>query len=364
MPGNERKSRKVLLITNTYFQLIVSIQLRRTILKKTDADIIITNHSRGCEDVCERVKKTGLFRQVFFLQQESRNFPNDIRHRLFYFAGLMLKWKKNELSAISDLPSDYDEIWFNNAITLTHLIWKHSPNAVLYRFEEGFSTYTKPIIEKKFVKFSFRIVFGNIEKSIKKLYLFHPELFFQSSDIPLAQIPMMKIADVDFRDILNRIFDYSPDEEYKNKSYIFFEESFRADGEQIPDLALIEKVSNFVGKDQLLVKRHPRNRDNPFPAMGIKTDNNTKAVPWEIILINETIKGKTLMSISSGCILSPVLYFPIPVKSYLLFKCLPEKPKIADRNYEKFLSQIQKIYTNLLIPENFQQLEQEIADKS
>ena len=46
-----------LIIANTYYQVIFAMQMRNTIFKRDDVDLIITDHSKNADVVCENIKK-------------------------------------------------------------------------------------------------------------------------------------------------------------------------------------------------------------------------------------------------------------------------------------------------------------------
>ena len=127
-------SRRILLLTYTYFQLITAVQLRLTLLKKDSVDIVITNHSAGCKEVAARLTETGLFESVFYAEDREQSRHNGTLEKLLRFLPARLS-PDRQLEKMISLPSDYDQIWFNNAITFTHLVWKHCPKAALIRFE-------------------------------------------------------------------------------------------------------------------------------------------------------------------------------------------------------------------------------------
>ena len=58
----------ILVYCNTYYQLLVAIQLRLTVKKADCISVIITDQSRGAEAVAERLRGTDFFHAVFFLK--------------------------------------------------------------------------------------------------------------------------------------------------------------------------------------------------------------------------------------------------------------------------------------------------------
>lgn len=56
-------------------------------------------------------------------------------------------------------------------------------------------------------------------------------------------------------------------------------------GAGVNDVELIEALADKVGKQNMMVKIHPRNPVNRFEKLGYKTNHNT-AIPWEVIVMN------------------------------------------------------------------------------
>ena len=56
--------KKVLIIANTYFQIITAINLKNTTLQNREVDIIITDISTDYDKIASNLKELDLFRQV------------------------------------------------------------------------------------------------------------------------------------------------------------------------------------------------------------------------------------------------------------------------------------------------------------
>ena len=76
------------------------------------------------------------------------------------------------------------------------------------------------------------------------------------------------------------------------------EEAFFDDKIPSNDLELVLRIAEIVGKDQMIIKLHPRNKVNRFQEYGFQTMQHTQ-VPWEITLMDEDITDKILFTISS-----------------------------------------------------------------
>ena len=61
-------SRKILFICNTYYQLIVAMQLALTVFEEDEVDVILSDHSVGAKKVADRLQDTRVFRDVLYLE--------------------------------------------------------------------------------------------------------------------------------------------------------------------------------------------------------------------------------------------------------------------------------------------------------
>lgn len=332
--------RKILIITYTYFQLITAIQLRRTEFQTDDVDVIITDQSKDSGKVAGRLREARVFRTVFHVHDFDGLDETGTLAKCKKYLAARLRPEK-VLQKYVSLVDRYDMFLFHNASLLTHLICRHCGKETrCFRFEEGYSTYTRPLLEKRWLRrLMIRCAFGNLGNRIRGMYLFHPELFRQDVKYPLLRICPLWKNNEELRRILNRTFAYEPDLCLLDADYIFLEESFRLSVPAIDDVDLVCRIAGVVGKERLVVKQHPRSPDNPFAALGIATVPSG-GIPWEVILMNEDLSGKTLLTVMSGTALAPALYGFAPIKTYLLFRCVNGSLPMLDEAYLSYLSAV------------------------
>ena len=115
------KKRKILILVNTYFQIIIAIKLKLTMYKDDSVDIIVSNHSTDSKKIYEKLKNILIFNKIFYLESKETNKKNitKIFENVFYllFPKTALKGKK----IIFD--NSYDEYLFYNINKYTYLIY-------------------------------------------------------------------------------------------------------------------------------------------------------------------------------------------------------------------------------------------------
>lgn len=355
--------KRILITTSTYFQLIVAVHLKLTQFGQDDVDVIITQHSTGCEGVAERLRQTGIFRSVFYVPDRDGRDEKHVWEKVMRYVRTRVA-PRHVLHQMVELNGDYDMFLFNNASLLTHLLWRTlGRHTKCYRFEEGFSTYTRPVLEKSPARrWMIRGAFGDIERAIQGLYLFHPELFRQKVDYPILKMEPMCRDINQLRRVLNDAFEYPSHGVDLSQEYIFMEESFSASGVVMDDVELAQAVADVVGRENLMVKLHPRSTGEAFMASGLSI-SKASSVPWELVMMNQDLTGKKLLTITSGSVLAGTLYFSQPVEAYLLFRCVNGIPPMLDAAYLKYLEDLSAQTERLHIPEHREEFLHELRKR-
>jgi hypothetical protein len=151
--------------------------------------------------------------------------------------------------------------------------------------------------------------------------------------------------------IINNTFGITAVPDEYNTDFIYFEEGFSFDNSGVNDLDVIMKVCDAVGRDNVLIKLHPRNRVNRFESKGIKT-NSAVGIPWEVIHLNRCFEDKVFVAISCGSVLSSKILYAEHVKTILLYKCTNKNPPLVNEEYEKYISLLaQKYGADIIVPD-------------
>ncbi len=347
--------KKIAILVNTYFQIIIAIKLKTSKYKDDEVDIIISNHSTDSVKIFNKLTNLSIFRKVYYINskdvEKKRNRVLDNIHFLLFPNIVLSKLDMN--------LNYYDEYIFYNIDKYTYLIYDalkvKNKNLKVIRFEEGYISYLHINLG---VSNSYRILRKilnkkSFEKSIDINLLFNPDLLLYNIDSEVEKIESFDRKDEYCLELINKIFDYNCLEDKYNQKYIFFEESFFCDGKDIDDLTLILKIADIVGKENILVKLHPRNKVDRFSKYGIVT-NKTIGIPWEVIQMNNNFSDKVFLTISSGSVLASRLYFGDTIKTFLLYNCTNNMSDMVTEKYLKYLKKVEEKFglDNFVIPHN------------
>lgn len=355
---------KKLIICNNVYQTLVALWIVHTSDRDSEWDAIISDHMSNSESLANRVRECGLFEKVFYVKSLSLT-KNLVSHNK---AARIVNaiFPMHELREYAEIHSKYSDIYFANFDNFSQILYNalshKNPEIKLHVFEEGLASYSS------FAKFysELRDFYGKNKSGIKKLLhkhiyrthvipgnlseflAFNPQLIQWDPECEIHAIEKIDCQDMEFRNLVNNVFRFDPSEQEYDRKYIFFEESFFADGSEVNDIALIEELAARVGKENMMVKIHPRNPVNRFQQLGYKTNHNL-AVPWEVIMMNaDDLSDKVLITIASSCILNPIIVFGKKVTAYSLFDCIDHVPPILQNGYWDLVEKVYKEYPEMI----------------
>ena len=142
------------------------------------------------------------------------------------------------------------------------------------------------------------------------------------------------------QNVLSYIYNY--DKKDLKEKYIFFASSSDIDGNSFGETNIILKIAELVGKDNFIVKCHPRDNRNIFENYGIKVfkENN---IPWEVIQIINDYSDKVFLTVTSGAFITVESWLQSKNKFLLLY---PEIKKFP-LSYEEYINRIDNMIENL-----------------
>lgn len=334
---------KVLIFAYTPFQCMAALAIKEQFYNKDEVDIMISDSVYRRDIIRKNILAHNIFKNVLCgnIREFFPKSKNRIKHEW------MRLWSAINPTYIADRTIDnnviYDVFITTEINYFTESIYsfflKRNPELKVELMDEGYSSYThyfrenyKPTnVKNKIKRFMFRTP-GNffsrkyIADEANTIYYFAPVLLcWNNIPYKIKQIDTSVISN--FTQLVNLMFGYEDllckglNSEYKEK-YIFFEESFFWSNKNNNDIDIINKIARMVGKENLIVKLHPRNQINRFASMGIKT-NKTEGIPWELILLNmDENEEKVFITFSSGAVLNfKFLIKESKYKSILLYDC-------------------------------------------
>lgn len=310
--------------------------------RRTPSVLILTNHVMGMDRICDRMRLyTSLFKSVYYVDAKKYENGNEQKERIdFEILNFLSSYNLTECKEIvigSLLPY----------MLRLFKVFKCDLNQSLLCggiIEDGFSTYS--IMENLLNRYKYKFDF-------KKIYLYNPSLLAWKPDMDIVQINKSCFLDNVFCKELNNIFAYYDLEDAYDEKFIFLESSYE-EFSQIKNLReILLNLSDIVGKENIIIKNHPRTKKDIYKEYGFKTNSNS-LVPWEIIALNRNLSDKIIISTYSGAIFTPCILFEKEMTGIILMRIVEqEDPLSFSKYYQKYvLKQYQQYF---FVPNNVEE---------
>lgn len=319
------KSRK-LIVANTYYQVIFAIQMKLTIFREDKVELIITDHTPGSHVICNRLKKLDRFDNVYFVNAvssgENRNKVQKICDALSisFLKNNRFCYYTNQI-----INKSFDEILVFNYDMRTYGIFsilaEKKKDIKVSRFEEGILSYSTERLftpTRTLVGYLRKFV-GNpvIEEAFSYFYCFYPELY--KGGLSAKKVPLIKSTS-EIKNILQTIFNFNETNLRYAQKYIFFTSVYDFEGgKPVGEYKLVCQIAELVGKDNLLVKMHPRDVRTIYKDNGFNVDQNS-SIPWEVIQLSSDFSDKVFMTINSGSVIAGSTMSEKPVTTYYMYR--------------------------------------------
>lgn len=358
---------KKLIICETPFQVIVALCIMKQFSSENDSvDIAIVNNFSGYDKIAENLKKEKVFDNVLTFDAKNivlaKGIIGNIK-KLFYVLFLSKLMKKIKISKF------YDEIYSWNYDALTASIrsyhaLKKKP-AKYYIYDEGYISYfpiDEVISKRGFMKIievrnKLLGLHDIVRKNIDGLLLFEPDLLIYKPNCEVYKITRNDLNDKKFIKLISNIFNVGESYKKYDKKYIIFEEAMFSNDNKFDDEKIIENIVDKLGKDNVIIKLHPRTSSDRFSKKGIKV-LGSDGVPWEALTIVGDFSDKVLISIGSGSIPNYKIFLGESANGILLFDIYKPVLKYMNMKYSAFWDKIRTKEKNkgIFIPRDNKEL--------
>lgn len=351
---------KKLFICETPMQIIIALAIKKQYINKDDkVDLFISDVFIGYEKIIERIKKLNIFNDIYSVNVNIKNKIQKIKK--FYFIFNTERFLKNELN-IKDF--EYDEMYFWNydsfSASLRAYFYKKNKQLKTFLFEEAYTIYfpydgiAKNSFVFKLIDLKNKILHNNLVRdNIDGLFMLEPKLLLYKPKCPVYKINRDIINNKEFKKLIDDIFNASSIVKNYDKKFIIFEEATLANNPNVDDEKVFDKIIDIVGKDNVIIKLHPRTYEDRFTRKGIKTLGN-EGIPWEALACVGNFQNKVLIAISSSSLTTYKSLFGNKMNGYLLFKFLNPGQEQFSNKYDKFWEKMGKVTQDggIHIPKN------------
>lgn len=357
-----RRLDMILFRCDSVYQLMNAIQIKITLLKDEAADLLLSDHT-NFESLIPALRESGIFEEVKRLFSKKK-------------ADEYWTYSKEERKNISRYPQEYVDmdvldkeytdfyISFETAYAklMYYAMIKNGMHPKVHLFEDGMATYVCDV-KKRCMEDGMDHEFYKEDRfidHIERLLLYDPVLFTgEKMPFPIEKIPAIDHKDKEVKKIFHSIFGEA---KLPKEKFIFLEEAFFDDKIPSNDLELVLRIADIVGKDQMIIKLHPRNKVNRFKEYGFQTMEHTQ-VPWEITLMDEEITDKIIFTVSSNASITSKLIFEKNMNVIMLYRMFTGKTWLmGNANFslyhERSIKEFNKDRKNIYCPHSFDEMEE------
>lgn len=358
-----------LIICNTTYQLLVSLNLRLVCLQQEETDIILTDRT-DFSKTWKQLADENIFSNVYVIAPKKNDEKKGWFARKFseYIYPLECIGHRFEKKYGIELK-EYSHLWACNmtdhvVMQLFSILRKRNNKLKCSEFAEGFGTYSRPLRRKAFpnkiIEIEHKILGLDYltEGKISELYLYFPELYSYKDKIAKKQLELMRYKDNSIQEMIQRVFGCDG-KSYIKKKYIILEESFKADGVVNNSEDLFTYIIDIVGEENVMLKTHPRNGKNSYHKRKIQIFD--APVAWEALIAMEDMDDRVLITCSSSSSINTKLLYHSKCKIIFLNRMLEGgqnntfKERAALEYLEKFHAMFPK---EVFSPTNKKELEE------
>lgn len=346
-----------MVVADSVFELMVTIQVKLTILKDIDTTLVLTDRTAGSEKTAERVRELELFDRVMYVKAraefpkttERRHVPNSVR-KMLYRMGCTKEAKDiigdwNTYTGFMSSEIDYFSQFMYEAVR---------KNAKLYLIGENIFAYSGLYENIQDMK---RKTVTHFLYEIKGTYSYGPVLGETKLE-NVMQIPSINENREEYVKIINHIFAYEPHKYVYRNKIIIFEESFSSHGGSDNLMDIVTALVKEFGHENVVIKRHPRDLEDRFKDMKVQSIEPFSQ-PWELFVINDDCQECVLLAGNSASVyLTNVWDFNRQKNDAVMLRNVMEYTYnrcIAMDIYYGFLPSLYEKY-NMPVPNNMEEL--------
>ena len=325
-----------------------------------DADLYVVKVFDGAEKVGERIRGTGVFKNVYILDDVLLTYPITFSKCIN-----VVRNGKKVLNLLK--KKKYDFCYYNNSGWLINSIFytgfiKENPNIKNNFLEPTYCSYVtdysqKPWYLRWLIKMvGLKCMDGSM---LDKLYLFEPDLMCTRYDGKIEKMKKLDKSNPRLVNALNTAFEYNVSEnQYAAKEVIIMEQGpmkVEFDKEKFWN-----NVFECIDLDKTIIKAHPRQKESTLAKCGAAISKN-HTLPWELEILNNDISNKVQITIFSGACVSPKLMFDDEPTVIFLYKLLPVDYTFLGKEIMAFADAVGGKYREkdkYFVPETFEELKE------
>lgn len=333
----------------TPFQLITAVLIKECNYSRADVSIYLLDYFEDAEGYVERVRKTGLFKEVNFIKaweiyqrihgvgrMKATGKLARIIWKIFHYTNY-----KRTLIRLGIRVHELEQVFFSHMDPICILLGRYEKKKHqgirFMGFEDGNGSYIRELDEnRKILEKIFKIPIQVFAK--EKYWLYQPEQVIEYSRYANKLESIRVRKSIELSHFINVVWE-NISEYYIRERFIFLD---GLDNTASLDLIIPELIKE-CGVNNIICKIHPRRKDRYYEEQGINLWRE-KSVPLEAFFLEHDISDKILIcNYSSACFNAKFMFDQEPV---VIFLCkLMNKPTDVNQVLS-LITKLQSVYLN------------------
>lgn len=358
------QNEKVLFVCETKAQLFNAINIKLNVYKGISADLCLCdNGNNNIGTLQQSVDTSEVFNNSYVYYTR-----HDTNQTLIAKVKRALRSTHLVRSVSEILPNKnnkYSMIFISGPSSSVNCVYyhfkKYNRNIKLYLYEEGISSTICSIIRILLESYIHMFFTSYYLDDAEGVYVYSPELLTGNvGNKKIMGIPRISFEDIAFVNAVNAAFDIEIESfsSIKNIKYLYMDQAFPSEEENIQQYQIIQKIAEVVGVDNILIKLHP---NSPLDKYKEYTDICIKNnMAMEVIELNLRLRNVTLLTICSSSVFNFKLMFDANPRIFLLYQMF--KSVTIGRNLFKFIEVFKNDYYNgeIFCPATMEEFENNI----
>lgn len=332
----------------TPYQILTSLSM--VISLKEKADLYIIKQFDKADIYAARIRALNVYREVKVIYEENVyehevSTSSLITH--FRIARSYLHVENFAKKVLIENTS-YEKMYISSRAYIPRMVQlyfckKKIETEVIY-YDDGEGSYINPECYKpRSLDAVVRVIlFGKESIQPARIrYLHSPQLYKQLN--PAAQEQEIRKIEALWnetktREMINYVFDYDSTKSIKEKVIIL---DSLSEGDERKRLdSIYQKFVDYYGIDNVIIKKHPRDKEKPTLSVKQYTDYST---PFEVLCLNMDMDEKVLICFASTAMIMPKLLFDKEPKVFMLYKVI-DKITTLNESRDRLYSQSAATY--------------------
>lgn len=358
---------KIAFICDTPYQVLNGINYCYHLdrVKEHTVDLYLGNQFYGSYDLMERIINEGIFQNVYGFEEKLSQYK--MIHYFHRMQDILFpkRYLKNVLKKQVDFSKkEYDIIYLSVPTMFGIAFSSLFQEAEMMYYDDGLGSYYDNLIDRMNQSPQGKLcrLFGISLKHMeaKALYVNNPYFCKSGMTKDIRPLPSLSQCSEEFRQLLYRVFAYTPNPNYENYRMIYLSQPNDSGNkeQEVQSVKIMEALEHY--EKDCMVRPHPRQKELHTKRLMIDRSRDM----WELLCINQITEKHILLGTYSTAQIVPKLFFN--KEPYLIFMYKIEQPKNSLLNYEAMEQMIENLKAGyehpekIKIPKDIEELKRDI----